>query len=188
MIHFLNKLKEVKFVNLKIKKYLVSSVRLVTTYHALSPGPLASIKTFLTTQPLASNCIIHGLLYTGSEFLQQTIMVIGGEAEEEEGRGYDTGPLVRCHMYIVQFMHVLKLPIPQILDLGHSGAARDPVLLVPMAGRQVRGPGRRHHRQEDHAGPVRHVPALLCHLLQPHESHGGEGGHHTGAQVKPSSV
>lgn len=98
MIHFLNKLKEVKFVNLVIKRCVVSSVRLVNPHHASYPGPLASIKTFLSTQPLAANCIIHGLLYTGSEFLQQTIMIIGDE-EGEEAREYDTGPLVRCHMY-----------------------------------------------------------------------------------------
>ena len=99
MIYILNKLKEAKFVNLVIKRCVVSSVRLVTPQHASYPGPLASIKTFLSTQPLAANCIIHGLLYTGSEFLQQTIMVIGGEEEEEEARGYDTGPLVRSDMY-----------------------------------------------------------------------------------------
>ena len=100
MIFILNKLKEAKFVNLVIKRCVVSSVRLVTPQHGSYPGPLASIKTFLSSQPLAANCIIHGLLYTGSEFLQQTIMLMGGE--EEEARGYDKGPLVRSDIYILQ--------------------------------------------------------------------------------------
>ena len=96
MFYFLNKLRNVKVLKLVIRRSLVPLVRQVTTYNAsASPGPLATIKTFLSSRPLVSNCIIHGLLYTGSEWLQQTIMIIGGELEEGEDRGYDTGPIIR---------------------------------------------------------------------------------------------
>ena len=97
MLLLLNKLKKVKFFKLVIQSSLLPSVRKVNTYNAgaLRLGLLAPIKTFLSAQPLASNCIIHGLLYTGSEFLQQTIMLIGTEGEEGEDRGYDTGPILR---------------------------------------------------------------------------------------------
>ena len=96
MFYFLNKLRNVKVLKLVIRRSLVPLVRQVTTYNAsAAPGPLATIKTFLSSRPLVSNCIIHGLLYTGSEWLQQTIMIIGGELEEGEDRGYDTGPIIR---------------------------------------------------------------------------------------------
>ena len=62
---------------------------------APSPGPLASIKSFLAARPLASNCVTYGLLYTGSEFLQQTILMGVEAAEAGEDRGYDTGSLLR---------------------------------------------------------------------------------------------
>ena len=94
MFYLLNKLKNVKVLKLVIKRSLVPLVRQVTTYNAsATPGSLAAIKTFLSSRPLVSNCIIHGLLYTGSEWLQQTIMIVGGEMEE--GEGYDMGPILR---------------------------------------------------------------------------------------------
>ena len=95
MLLLLNKLKKAKFVKLVVLRSLLPSVRKVNTYNAASLrlGLLAPLKGFLSAQPLASNCIIHGLLYTGSEFLQQTIMLI--EAEEAEDGGYDTAPILR---------------------------------------------------------------------------------------------
>ena len=72
----------------------------------------------------------------------------------------------------------------KILDSWHTGAPRIPLLLVSLAGRQVRGPGHCHHHQEDSAGPVRHESALLCHLLHPDEPLGRKRGHHQGAQVR----
>ena len=97
MFYLLDKVKNVKCLQSVIKRSLVPSIRQVTTNNApgASPGPLASIKAFLSARPLASNCITYGLLYTGSEFLQQTIMLVGAEAEEGEVRGYDTGSLLR---------------------------------------------------------------------------------------------
>ena len=97
MLLLLNKLKKAKFVKLVIQRSLLPSVRQVNTCNAaaLGFGLLAPLKTLLSAQPLASNCIIHGLLYTGSEFLQQTIMLIGDEAEKGEDGGYDTGPILR---------------------------------------------------------------------------------------------
>ena len=95
MFYLFNKLTHVKCLQSVIKRSLVPSVRLVTTNNApgSSPGPMAAVKAFLSARPLASNCITYGLLYTGSEFLQQTIMLVG--AEEGEDKGYDTGSLLR---------------------------------------------------------------------------------------------
>ena len=91
MFYLLNKIKHVTRIGL-IQRSLVPTVRRVTTNNA-SGGPLASIKSFLSKRPLVSNCVTYGLLYTGSEWLQQTIMIMG--AEEGEVRGYDTGSLLR---------------------------------------------------------------------------------------------
>ena len=96
MFYLLNKLKHVKSLRSVIQRSLVPShLRHVTTDHGPrgSPGPLAAIRAFLSARPLASNCITYGVLYTGSEFLQQTIMLAG--AEEGEVGGYDTGSLLR---------------------------------------------------------------------------------------------
>ena len=94
MFYLLNKIKHVTRIGL-IQRSLVPAVRLVTNNNAPrgSGGPLASIKSFLSKRPLVSNCVTYGLLYTGSEWLQQTIMIMG--AEEGEVRGYDTGSLLR---------------------------------------------------------------------------------------------
>ena len=96
MFYLLNKLKHVTRTEL-IKRSLVPAVRLVTTNNGPGApgGTLASIKSFLSKRPLVSNCVTYGLLYTGSEWLQQTIMIMGAEAEEVEVRGYDTGSLLR---------------------------------------------------------------------------------------------
>ena len=96
MFYLLNKLKHVTRTEL-IKRSLVPAVRLVTTNNGprAPGGTLAAIKSFLSKRPLASNCVTYGLLYTGSEWLQQTIMIMGAEAEEGEVRGYDTGSLLR---------------------------------------------------------------------------------------------
>ena len=94
MFYFLHKLKNVYCLKLVIKRSLGPLVRQVTTYTASSsPGPLASARALLSSRPLVANCIIHGLLYTGSEFLQQSLMIILGE--DEEDRGFDTGPILR---------------------------------------------------------------------------------------------
>ena len=96
MFYLLNKLKHVTRTEL-IKRSLVPAVRLMTTNNGprAPGGALASIKSFLSKRPLVSNCVTYGLLYTGSEWLQQTIMIMGAEAEEVEVRGYDTGSLLR---------------------------------------------------------------------------------------------
>ena len=94
MFYLLNKLKHVTRTEL-IKRSLVPAVRLVTTNNGPRDpgGALASLKSFLSKRPLVSNCVTYGLLYTGSEWLQQTIMIVGGEMEE--GEGYDMGPILR---------------------------------------------------------------------------------------------
>ena len=57
-------------VNGSVFKHLkISSKQLLKMYRFVS-----NIKTLFAKHPLAANCVTYGTLYTGSEFLQQTII------------------------------------------------------------------------------------------------------------------
>ena len=68
MISFLNLTKS----HLKTGGALVRRTILRTKSTVGAGG--AGVKTLLSKHPLVANCITYGLLYSGSEFLQQTII------------------------------------------------------------------------------------------------------------------
>ena len=68
----------------------------------------SSTRAAIASRPLVANCVTYGLLYCGSEFLQQTILIrVLGEADN-----YDLGALARCMTLFTHFylgdMHKLR--------------------------------------------------------------------------------
>ena len=59
---------------LKTCKDVVSRTTLRTKYTVGGGGAGLGVKTLLSKHPLLANCVTYGLLYSGSEFLQQTII------------------------------------------------------------------------------------------------------------------
>ena len=93
MLFFLN-----KFKNHVLKAATVQKAISVVTKRSLSnkisnsKNLLSQTKSFLSSRPLLSNCITYGLLYSGSEFLQQTILK---NVESGENGEYDFGSIFR---------------------------------------------------------------------------------------------
>ena len=93
MLFFLN-----KFKNHVLKAATVQKAILLVTHRSLSSkisnskNLLSQTKSFLSSRPLLSNCITYGLLYSGSEFLQQTILK---NVDSEENGEYDFGSIFR---------------------------------------------------------------------------------------------
>ena len=59
---------------------------------------VSSARTLLARRPLVTNCATYGLLYSGSEWLQQTILRY---TEPGAGHQYDLGTIARWVMGIL---------------------------------------------------------------------------------------
>ena len=84
-----------KAQNLK-KTLLESAVRIrnaSTQKSGQSKGLMSSIKNVWNAHPLVSNCITYGILYSGSEFIQQTIL--RNVADEGDVNDYDFATIFR---------------------------------------------------------------------------------------------
>ena len=72
----------------------VASIRSVSSDKTISKGLFSSVRKLWSKHPLVSNCITYGILYSGSEFIQQTILRNVAE-DGEEIKEYDFGTVFR---------------------------------------------------------------------------------------------
>merc|ERR1719422_340364 len=79
----------------------------------------SAAKSLLSKYPLVTNCLTYGLLYSGSEFLQQTILrTIGGRTED-----YDFGSVARFWVIGTFVFPVILFHWYKWLDARFVGAA-----------------------------------------------------------------
>ena len=98
MLNLLRNIKQVhvfKAQNLK-KTLLESAVRIrnaSTQKSGHNKGLISTIKNAWNAHPLVSNCITYGILYSGSEYIKQTIL--RGRADEGDVKDYDFATIFR---------------------------------------------------------------------------------------------
>merc|ERR1711915_39948 len=90
-----------------------SSKQLLKMYRFVS-----KIKTLFSKHPLAANCVTYGTLYTGSEFLQQTII---RASDVDSQKGYDWGSIGRYTLMGTAIFPPLMFQWYKWLDARYAG-------------------------------------------------------------------
>jgi len=95
MLNLLKNIHVFKAQNLK-KTLLEHTVRVrnfSTSKSGQNKGLISTIKNVWNSHPLISNCITYGILYSGSEFIQQTIL--RNVADDGKVQDYDIATIFR---------------------------------------------------------------------------------------------